>query len=399
MAEISFRRVTKRFAGGTVAVRELDLEVADGEFMILVGPSGCGKTTALRMLAGLESVTEGEISIGGEVVNERTPKERDIAMVFQSYALYTHMSVHNNLAFPLRRARMPKDEIRSRVEHAARLLGIADLLDRKPGTLSGGQRQRVAMGRAIVRDPKAYLMDEPLSNLDAKLRIQMRAELTRIQRRLRTTTIYVTHDQVEAMTLGDRVAVMRDGSLQQVGRPSELYNRPRNLFVAGFIGAPAMNFVAGEVDDGELRTPVTRIPLDEELRATLNGYRGSREVIVGIRPEDFEDAELVGDSRGGHTFDADIDVIEETGSEVFAHLAYRRPRGEEAIAPAPARGEEEPGDVADAPDFVVRLNSTTGLREGDSGRLWMNTGGVHLFDRATGERIEEGGPARTAPSS
>ena len=386
MAEITFRGVTKRFPGGTVAVRDFDLDVADGEFMILVGPSGCGKTTALRMLAGLETVTAGEIRIGAEVVNERTPRERDIAMVFQSYALYTHMSVYKNLAFPLRRARMPRDEIASRVENAARLLGIAELLDRKPGTLSGGQRQRVAMGRAIVRDPKAYLMDEPLSNLDAKLRIQMRAELTRIQRRLRTTTIFVTHDQVEAMTLGDRVAVMRDGSIQQVGAPTELYQEPRNLFVAGFIGAPAMNFVRGEVEADELRTPVTAIPLDYGLRSRLDRHRGGREVIVGMRPEDFEDAEFVGEGRGGHSFDAEIDVVEETGSEVFAHLALDRAQ-EGAILPALAVEADQPDETGEAPEFVVRLNSTTSLREGESGRLWLNTAAVHLFDPRSGERI------------
>jgi multiple sugar transport system ATP-binding protein len=386
MAEISFRGVTKRFAGGTVAVRDLDLDVNDGEFMILVGPSGCGKTTALRMLAGLETVSEGEIRIGDEVVNERTPRERDIAMVFQSYALYTHMSVYKNLAFPLRRARMPKDEVAARVEKAARLLGIADLLDRKPGTLSGGQRQRVAMGRAIVRDPKAYLMDEPLSNLDAKLRIQMRAELTRIQRRLRTTTIFVTHDQVEAMTLGDRVAVMRDGAIQQVGAPTELYHEPRNLFVAGFIGAPAMNFVRGEIEAGEVRTPVIRIPLDAALRSRLEGFRGGREVIVGMRPEDFDDAKFVGEGRGGHSFDADVDVIEDTGSEVFAHLAVDRPQ-EGAILPALAGGDGQPGETGEAPDFVVRVNSATSLREGEPGRLWLDTAAVHLFDPRSGERI------------
>ena len=250
MAAIEIEDVSKRYRDGTVAVHDLSLEIADGEFTVLVGPSGCGKTTLLRMIAGLEEISAGTISIGDRVVNDLTPKDRDIAMVFQNYALYPHMTVARNMGFALRRAKVPADEIQRKVEHAAELLGIADQLERKPGNLSGGQRQRVAMGRAIVRDPQAFLMDEPLSNLDAKLRIQMRAEITRIQRRLHTTTVYVTHDQTEAMTLGDRLAVMRDGVLQQLGTPAELYERPDNLFVAGFIGSPAMNFLIGEIAGG-----------------------------------------------------------------------------------------------------------------------------------------------------
>jgi multiple sugar transport system ATP-binding protein len=386
VAEIAFIGVTKRF-GDTVAVDDFGLEIEDGEFMILVGPSGCGKTTALRLLAGLEEVSQGEIRIDGEVVNERTPKERDIAMVFQSYALYPHMSVSKNLAFALKRARLPKEEIQKRVEHAAGLLGISELLDRKPATLSGGQRQRVAMGRAIVRDPKAYLMDEPLSNLDAKLRIQMRAELTRIQRRLNTTTVYVTHDQIEAMTLGDRVAVMRAGELLQVGTPNELYHRPRDLFVAGFIGAPAMNFVPGEVEDESVQTPLTVIPLDDELRARLNGRAAGRRVIVGIRPEDVEDAAFVQERRGGLTFSAVVDVIEETGSDTYAHLAYDAPQGREEILRSLGDGAAEEAEAVEAPSFVVRLNAGSELREGKPERLWLNTAAVHLFDPQTGERI------------
>jgi multiple sugar transport system ATP-binding protein len=386
MAEIVFSGVTKRFGERTVAVRDLDLEIQDGEFTILVGPSGCGKTTILRMLAGLETVTAGEIRIEGEVVNERTPKERDIAMVFQSYALYPHMSVYRNIAFPLKRAGLPKDEIREKVERAASLLGISELMDRKPGTLSGGQRQRVAMGRAIVRDPKAYLMDEPLSNLDAKLRIQMRAELTRIQRRLRTTTVYVTHDQIEAMTLGDRVAVMSQGSLQQFGPPNELYRQPKNLFVAGFIGAPSMNFVPGELHDGALQTPLTSIPLDAEQRSRLDGYAG-RPVIVGIRPEDFEDAGLVGESREGHVFSAEIDVIEETGSDVFAHLAREPGASLDSDLSSLLETAKQGPDSAERPFFVVRLDASSRLREGEPARLWLNTGRIHLFDPESGRRI------------
>jgi len=385
VAEIVFSGVAKRF-GATVAVRDFDLEIRDGEFMILVGPSGCGKTTVLRMLAGLEEITEGEISIGGDVVNERTPKERDIAMVFQNYALYPHMSVFKNMAFALKRANLPKEEIRQKVEHAASLMGISELLDRKPATLSGGQRQRVAMGRAIVRDPRAYLMDEPLSNLDAKLRIQMRAELTRIQRRLRTTTVYVTHDQIEAMTLGDRVAVMQAGLLHQVGTPQELYHHPKNLFVAGFIGAPAMNFLVAEVEDDGLQTPITSIPLDDPLRVRLDGLKAGRKVIVGIRPEDMEDAALVQEGRKGHMFSAILDVIEETGSDIFAHLAYDAPGDGETILSSPDASARE-SDAAEAPFFVVRLDAASDLQEGQPARLWLNTSGLHLFDPETGNRI------------
>ena len=395
MAEIVFSGVAKRF-GETAAVHDFDLEIRDGEFMILVGPSGCGKTTVLRMLAGLEALTEGEIRIDGEVVNERTPKDRDIAMVFQSYALYPHMTVFKNMAFALKRAHLPREEIRQKVEQAAGVMGISELLERKPATLSGGQRQRVAMGRAIVRDPKAYLMDEPLSNLDAKLRIQMRAELTRIQRRLHTTTVYVTHDQVEAMTLGDRVAVMRAGLLHQVGTPQELYNHPRNLFVAGFIGAPAMNFLVAEVEDGNLRTPITEIPLTDALRARLDGVDQGK-VIVGIRPEDLEDAALVQESRGGHAFDAVLDVLEETGSDIFAHLAYEPAHDGETILSNPNESAPE-ADPAEAFEFVVRLSAASELREGQTGRLWLNTEGLHLFDPKTGDRLAEAKAAEAQPA-
>src|SRR3954467_416591 len=281
--------MTKRYDDGTLAVDDLSLEVADGELMILVGPSGCGKSTALRMVAGLEDITDGELRVDGVVVNERPPKDRDVAMVFQNYALYPHMSVARNMGFALKIAGVDKAEIERRVRDAADILELTEQLDRRPGKLSGGQRQRVAMGRAIVREPKAFLMDEPLSNLDAKLRVQMRVEIAKIQRRLGTTTIYVTHDQTEAMTLGDRVAVMRQGILQQVASPRELYEQPLNLFVAGFIGSPPMNFLPASVEDGQLKLPFISTPVTRELAARI----GDRKLLVaGIRPEHFEDATM-----------------------------------------------------------------------------------------------------------
>ena len=269
MAEIVLDHITKRFPDGSLAVNDFNLDIRDGEFVILVGPSGCGKSTTLNMIAGLEDITSGELLIAGKVVNNKSPKDRDIAMVFQSYALYPHMTVRENMGFALKLAKTPKDVINQKVEEAARILDLTQHLDRKPSNLSGGQRQRVAMGRAIVRDPAVFLMDEPLSNLDAKLRVQMRTEVSRIQRRLGTTTVYVTHDQTEAMTLGDRVAVMRSGLLQQVGSPKELYDRPSNLFVAGFIGSPAMNFLSGTLEEGKLRTSLGDFPLTDQIRRAL----------------------------------------------------------------------------------------------------------------------------------
>ena len=295
MAEIVLDKVTKKYGDGYEAVKSMDLEIADGEFMILVGPSGCGKSTALNMIAGLEDISEGELSIGGEVVNNRAPRDRDIAMVFQNYALYPHMTVRENMGFALKLAKVDGKEIDAKVEEAAATLDLTEHLDRKPANLSGGQRQRVAMGRAIVREPKAFLMDEPLSNLDAKLRVQMRTEVAELQDRLGTTTVYVTHDQTEAMTLGDRVAVMKSGVLQQVDSPGNLYNDPVNLFVAGFIGSPSMNFIHGQVNGGEVELPFATIPLNDDLKGAAGG---DREVICGIRPEHFEDAELIGDHLG-----------------------------------------------------------------------------------------------------
>jgi multiple sugar transport system ATP-binding protein len=380
MAEIACRGLTKRYPDGTLAVHEFDLEIADGEFLILVGPSGCGKTTVLRMLAGLEAITSGELWIGRVLANDLQPRQRDIAMVFQSYALYPHMSVEKNIGFALRRGGMPKQQVREKVHEAARLLGIDELLARKPGQLSGGQRQRVAMGRAIVREPKAFLMDEPLSNLDAKLRVQMRAEITRIQRRLGATTVYVTHDQTEAMTLGDTIVVMRDGLIQQRGTPDELYSRPRNLFVAGFIGAPSMNLLNGTVAGETLRTPLAEIPLTSELREQLGGRSG--EVIVGIRPEDFEDAELVGAHRSGFTLIAPVDVLEPTGSDVYAHISLN------GAQPAASQQEE---DSPLSHDVIARLDASSRLREGDQARLWLDTSRIHLFDPASGERLQTKG--------
>jgi multiple sugar transport system ATP-binding protein len=387
VATITFTKVCKRYPDGTEAVRDFDLEVADGEFLVLVGPSGCGKTTVLRMLAGLEAITQGELLIDGKRANDLQPRERDIAMVFQSYALYPHMTVAKNMGFGLRRAGLPKEEVRRKVEEAARTLGIFEQLDRKPANLSGGQRQRVAMGRAIVREPVAFLMDEPLSNLDARLRVQMRAEIGRIQRRLSTTTVYVTHDQTEAMTLGDRLVVMRDGVIQQVGTPDELYSRPRNLFVAGFIGAPSMNLLEGTVEAGQLRTSLATVPLDDDLRRRLDGHDPGRALIVGIRPEDFEDASLVGEQRHGHVLTAVVDVLEATGSDVYAHLLVERSgaAARDAAAMAIDAQQEESSITA---DVVARLDASSALREGEPAKLWLDTGHIHLFDADTGERLQ-----------
>src|ERR687887_2321544 len=331
MAEIVLDKVSKRYPDGALAVSDVDLKIADGEFVILVGPSGCGKSTTLNMIAGLEDISEGNLLIDGEVVNEKAPRERDIAMVFQNYALYPHMTVRENMGFALKLAKVDQSTIDQKVEEAARILDLTQHLDRKPANLSGGQRQRVAMGRVIVRNPKAFLMDEPLSNLDAKLRVQMRTEVSRLQKRLGTTTVYVTHDQVEAMTLGDRVAVMSAGIMQQIGPPEELYNSPKNLFVAGFIGSPAMNFLPATVDGDILHAPIGDLkPSEERLSKLRQRGKGKRDVIVGIRPEDFEDASLVGDKRNqGATIEATIDLLESLGSDKFAYFTVS---GERASA-------------------------------------------------------------------
>src|ERR1700750_2448528 len=318
MAEITFNGVWKRYPDGFEAVKDMNLRIRAGGFMMLVGPSGCGKSTALRMVAGLEEITDGELIIGGERVNELAPRDRDIAMVFQNYALYPHMTVRDNMGFALKLAKVDKAEIDRKVKEAASILELEPHLDRKPANLSGGQRQRVAMGRAIVREPKAFLMDEPLSNLDAKLRVEMRAAVSRLQQRLGTTTVYVTHDQTEAMTLGERVAVMRAGILQQVASPRELYDTPRNLFVAGFIGSPAMNFFSGTLESNTIKTPMGAVPLADDLRRRLERHgSGVRSVIVGVRPEDFEDARFAPEGHDGYTFDANIELTESMGSEIY----------------------------------------------------------------------------------
>jgi multiple sugar transport system ATP-binding protein len=388
VADIVLDHVTKRFPDGTTAVADANLDIADGEFVILVGPSGCGKSTCLNMMAGLEDVSEGEIRIGGRVVNQLAPKDRDIAMVFQSYALYPHMTVRENMAFGLKLAHLDRAKIDRKVDQAAELLELNGLLDRKPANLSGGQRQRVAMGRAIVRNPQAFLMDEPLSNLDAKLRVQMRTTVARLQNQLGTTTVYVTHDQTEAMTLGDRVAVMRAGVIQQVGTPEELYERPRNLFVAGFIGSPAMNFLPGTLEDGHLRTALGEVPLPADVRAKVQRSGTGRDLILGIRPEHFEDAALVDGRRAeGLTFSAVVDVLESLGADKYAYFRLRGPRAtaqelEELAADAGAN--DAPGGTD---QVVARLDPASRAREGQRLQLWFDPGKLHLFNPGNGAHL------------
>ncbi len=386
MADIVLDKVSKQFSDGYEAVKEMDLEIKDGEFMILVGPSGCGKSTALRMIAGLEDITGGELRIGGDVVNQLAPKDRDIAMVFQSYALYPHMSVRENMAFPLKLAKVEQSEIDRKVDEAAKVLDLEQHLDRKPANLSGGQRQRVAMGRAIVRDPKAFLMDEPLSNLDAKLRVQMRTEVSRLQADLGTTTVYVTHDQTEAMTLGDRVAVMRGGVLQQVGAPSELYDNPSNLFVAGFIGSPAMNFMAAQITGNTVKLPFGEVAVPERLRGEATD---GREVIAGVRPESFEDASLVGDAKDrGSTFTAQIELVESMGSEKYAYFSVEGEgvQSQELAELAQDAGAEDvPGGGSD--QIVARLDPASKVERGVEIELWVDASKLHLFDASDGRSL------------
>ena len=388
MAEIVLDHVSKRFPDGTMAVNDVNLNVDDGEFMILVGPSGSGKSTVLNMIAGLEDISEGELRIGGRVVNQLAPKDRDIAMVFQSYALYPHMTVRENMAFALKLAHAERAEIDRKVDLAADLLELSELLDRKPANLSGGQRQRVAMGRAIVRSPQAFLMDEPLSNLDAKLRVQMRTTVARLQNQLGTTTVYVTHDQTEAMTLGDRVAVMRAGVIQQVGSPEELYQRPRNLFVAGFIGSPAMNFLPGTLEDGRLRTALGDVQLPSEVAAKVRQAGAGRDLIVGIRPEHFEDAALVEGRRAeGLTFKATVDVLESLGADKYAYFRLQGGRAtaqelEELAADAGT------GDAPGGSDQVVaRLDPASQAREGRQLELWFDPAKLYLFNPGNGVHL------------
>jgi len=392
MAEIVLDKVTKKYPDGALAVQEVDIEIADGEFIILVGPSGCGKSTTLNMIAGLEDITTGELRIGGERVNERAPKDRDIAMVFQSYALYPHMTVRENMAFPLRLAKVDNATVEKKVNDAADILDLGQHLDRKPSNLSGGQRQRVAMGRAIVRSPKAFLMDEPLSNLDAKLRVQMRTSVSRLQKQLGTTMVYVTHDQTEAMTLGDRVVVMRGGAIQQIGAPQYLYDHPANLFVAGFIGSPSMNFVPAALENGLLRSPLGDVQLTDRIRRMAEASDAPREVIVGIRPEHFEDLRLVEEhQRGsGHTFTSNVDVLESMGSDKFAYFTLSGEQATSAelaeLAADSGTSEAGTGGGAGVP-IVTRISAASGATEGQQAEIWFNADKVQLFDPASGKNL------------
>jgi multiple sugar transport system ATP-binding protein len=382
MATVTLDKVNKVYPNGYQAITDLDLDISDGEFLVLVGPSGCGKSTALRMIAGLEDISTGEMRIGERVVNDVAPKDRDIAMVFQNYALYPHMSVYDNIGFALKLARVPKDEIDARVREAAKILELTDYLDRKPGQLSGGQRQRVAMGRAIVRKPAAFLMDEPLSNLDAKLRVQMRAEIARLQRELGVTTFYVTHDQVEAMTMGDRVAVIKAGLLQQVDTPQDLYDRPNNMFVAAFIGSPSMNLFEGSVaaDAGSLRIGSSTLTLSEALlakRPKLRDFAGAN-VVVGIRPEDLEDAVVAGQTPEGSRIRAKIGLIEALGSEIMAHFHVDARRVDSGDPDAP---DELTG--VGASNAVGRFDPRSRVRVGDEAEIVVTVDNLHFFDPAT----------------
>jgi multiple sugar transport system ATP-binding protein len=392
MAQIALSHVGKVYEDGTRAVTDLNIEVNDGEFLVFVGPSGCGKTTALRMIAGLETISEGELRIGDRVVNNVPPRDRDVAMVFQSYALYPHLSVRDNIGFGLQLRKMPKAELNRRVEEAARTLGLAEYLDRKPRNLSGGQRQRVAMGRAIVRQPQAFLMDEPLSNLDAKLRVQMRAEIGKLQRDLAVTTIYVTHDQIEAMTLGHRVAVIRKGILQQIAPPQELYDRPSNLFVGGFIGSPAMNFLEATVHrEGDryslaLGDEVLDVP-DSVLvaRPSLAGYV-DKSIVLGIRPEDMEDAEIAG-AQPGRTLRALTELVEPLGSDLMVHLSMdvQQASGIDDIAELAAETGDQGLPIAENRATVVaRFNPRSHVKVGDAVQMTVATEQLHLFDSTTG---------------
>jgi multiple sugar transport system ATP-binding protein len=407
MAEIALDHITKRFPDGSLAVNDFNLDIADGEFVILVGPSGCGKSTTLNMIAGLEDISSGELRIGGQVVNNKSPKDRDIAMVFQSYALYPHMTVRENMGFALKLAKTAPNVITEKVEEAARILDLTQYLDRKPANLSGGQRQRVAMGRAIVRDPAVFLMDEPLSNLDAKLRVQTRTEVSRLQRRLGTTMVYVTHDQVEALTLGDRVAVMRTGVLQQVASPKELYERPVNLFVAGFIGSPAMNFMSGTLEEGLLRTGLGDFRVNDRMRREVERSGTGRDVIVGLRPENFEDATLISaDNRpNGITFHASIDVAESLGSDVFVYFTKDVGRGvSSAELEELAQDSGRAGASASGETIVARLDAATHISEGQDAELWVDTRAIHVFDPASGRNLSlasdgDDGPTTIQPVS
>ncbi|WP_370290843.1 ABC transporter ATP-binding protein [Nocardioides sp.] len=382
MAAITMKNIVKKYGDGFPAVNDVSIEVADGEFMILVGPSGCGKSTLLRMIVGLEDITSGDMVIGERRVNDLAPRERNLAMVFQNYALYPHLTVYENIAFPLRLAKTPDAEVDRLVREAADTLELAEHLERKPGNLSGGQRQRVAMGRAIVRQADAFLFDEPLSNLDAKLRGQMRTEIARLQKRLGITTVYVTHDQTEAMTLGDRVAVLKRGVLQQLATPRELYENPGNLFVAGFIGSPPMNFLPATVEGTTLKLPFgdVEIPAERAERASGRGV-----LIAGLRPEHFEDASLASaEGRSGSTFTAPVDFVEWLGNETYAYLPFE---STPEVAEQLQQLEKDLDGESLRSQLVVSLDGASRIAEGQSAEIWVDAAKVHLFDPATGENL------------
>jgi multiple sugar transport system ATP-binding protein len=395
MADIRLEKLGKRFPNGLWAVKDLSLEIAEAELLVLVGPSGCGKTTALRMIAGLEDISEGDLYIGGSRVNDVLERDRDIAMVFQNYALYPHMTVAQNIAFSLKLQRRPRHEIRQRVQETAKLLGLEDLLDRRPKQLSGGQRQRVAMGRAIIRQPQVFLMDEPLSNLDAQLRVHMRGEIEALQKRLGVTTVYVTHDQVEAMTMGDRVAVLRSGALQQVDTPTQVYDHPANLFVAGFIGSPPMNLARGTVQNGDAG-PVVQlggwtIPVPAEIVSErgLDSWVG-RELIVGIRPEDLAGQSDGNRRDGAVTLQATVDRVEALGSELLCFFTLdAAPAGSEAVAEATGGGLEEVALITrEGTPFCATFEPRAGVREGDPVEVGVNVRRLHFFDPETENAIQ-----------
>jgi multiple sugar transport system ATP-binding protein len=391
MGAIKITSVGKIYPNGTRALGDVNIEINDGEFVVLVGPSGCGKTTLLRMVAGLEDITEGEIFIGEKLVNEVAPKDRDIAMVFQNYALYPHMSVYDNMAFSLKLRKLSKEEIDKKVKDAARTLEISELLERKPKALSGGQRQRVAMGRAIVRNPEAFLMDEPLSNLDAKLRVQMRAELGQLHTQLETTTLYVTHDQVEAMTMGDRVAVIRKGELQQIDTPREIYLYPKNIFVAGFIGSPSMNFVYADVklsgDIAELSFANETIKCSGEHSKKLKKVDG-KQIVLGIRPEAFEDSLYAKDSEYTESISIKVTLLEQLGSDSYIHF-YKdlKPVQTEAIEEILADEGEDITVLGDETKFIARINPNSTVKEGEEINLSIDPSKLHFFDPDSGSAL------------
>jgi multiple sugar transport system ATP-binding protein len=394
MAAIQMKHIVKKYGDGFPAVNDISIDVADGEFMILVGPSGCGKSTLLRMIVGLEDITSGDMMIGDKRVNDLAPRDRNLAMVFQNYALYPHLSVYENIAFPLRLAGAANEEVDKKVRDASKTLELDEHLERKPGNLSGGQRQRVAMGRAIVRDAEAFLFDEPLSNLDAKLRGQMRTEISRLQKRLGITTVYVTHDQVEAMTLGDRVAVLKRGILQQLATPRELYTNPGNLFVAGFIGSPPMNFLPATVEGNQVKLPFGTVSIPEEK---AKAAQGKGLLIAGIRPENFEDASVVDSAKTqGSTFRAKVDVVEWLGNEAFAYIPFEAPQ---EVQQQLAQLERDLDGESLRTQLVISLDSTSRIQEGDEAEIYVDSSHMHLFDPATGENLTlDRSNAGTVPS-